>query len=173
MGFFIILFQNVKTWAFFYYFLRFCSRRLQTRSQNVSILASTILHRSWVRRLSSRMPWRNTRHSWFIFISCSSLYVLYHILLRWGDVLGMSDRSMLSWTNHNMKLCVGSILRLQPEFLPKAHSPKSSSNSCFITGIDNRCTAWTCTIIFIYLLSKYISLPMKMSLNARCSPLQL
>ncbi|CAK4682983.1 unnamed protein product [Aphanomyces euteiches] len=31
-------------------------------------------------------------------------------------------------------LCLGTILRLQPEFLPRAHTPKSSSNSCFVSA---------------------------------------
>ncbi|KAF0700462.1 Aste57867_8991 [Aphanomyces stellatus] len=29
---------------------------------------------------------------------------------------------------------MGAILRLQPEFVPKAHTPKSSANSCFVSA---------------------------------------
>ncbi|ETV75658.1 hypothetical protein H257_10052 [Aphanomyces astaci] len=29
---------------------------------------------------------------------------------------------------------MGALLRLQPEYLPKAHTPKSSANSCFVSA---------------------------------------
>ncbi|RHY39511.1 hypothetical protein DYB34_010831 [Aphanomyces astaci] len=34
-----------------------------------------------------------------------------------------------------LQLCMGALLRLQPEYLPKAHTPKSSANSCFVSGV--------------------------------------
>ncbi|OQR87245.1 hypothetical protein ACHHYP_09323 [Achlya hypogyna] len=43
--------------------------------------------------------------------------------------------SIFSFAGAMFLLCMGALLRLQPQFIPKAKTPQSSSNSCFASAV--------------------------------------
>ncbi|ETW06764.1 hypothetical protein H310_02923 [Aphanomyces invadans] len=42
--------------------------------------------------------------------------------------------SIFSLAGTTFLLCMGALLRLQPEFIRDVHTPKSSANSCFVSA---------------------------------------
>ncbi|OQR97397.1 hypothetical protein THRCLA_21940 [Thraustotheca clavata] len=56
--------------------------------------------------------------------------------------------SIFSFSGSMFLLCMGTLLRLEPRFLPKAKTPESSSNSCFITAALYAILCVVCAIMW-------------------------